>query len=244
MKKKAEKIIYASVIVPTRNEESRLKACLDALMNQKTKYLYEIIIVDTKSTDNTISIAEKYNCIIIHEPISGRNIARKTGTEHAKGKIICFTEADCIVPENWIETIVETFNKNLKIIGVVGRYTFINSTPLYEGLRRVSMPITDNYFRMIHGHYPFRASNCAITNIALKSIGGVNTKTREFDDVELSMRASKKGSIQYLPNLYIKTEDRRVKDRIFRYLGESLGNYFRTCILKQYISEKRFADIR
>jgi glycosyltransferase involved in cell wall biosynthesis len=244
MKKKTSEDIKVSVIIPTKNEELRIRSCLEALANQKTNYTFEIIIVDTNSIDNTVKIAKRFSKHIIHEPIPGRNIARKTGSEAAKGQIICFTEADCIVPQNWIQTIVKTFEQYPDIIGVVGRYTYIHSSFFNETLRSICMPILDYYFRLMHGHFAFRASNCAITKRALTAIGGVSQKAREYDDVELSMRAASAGRIHYLPKLSVQTEDRRINGRLFQYMKEGLGNYYRTGIRKQYISQQTYADIR
>ena len=60
-----------SVIVPTFNEEERIKRLLDSIKKQTYKD-YEIIIGDYNSTDRTIQIAKRYGAIITH--------AKKKGT--------------------------------------------------------------------------------------------------------------------------------------------------------------------
>lgn len=243
MKSKDKKIIDISVIVPTKNEELRIEKCLRALSEQKTTYTFEVIVVDTKSTDKTLAIAKKYHCQIIKENIPGRNIARKSGSDAARGKYICFTEADCIVPNSWIQRMGDAFG-NDHIIGVVGTYQFINTTHRNEKLRKLFMPIADYYFRTAHGYFPFRASNCAIRSSTLKKIGGIHADAREFDEVELSMRASKEGYIKYIPSLQVITDDRRIRGRIFQHVKDVLGNYYKTVIKKEKISKQIYADIR
>ncbi|HQY12771.1 MAG TPA: glycosyltransferase, partial [Ferruginibacter sp.] len=50
-----------TVIIPARNEESNIAACLDSVCNQSyPKDLYEVLVVDDHSTDNTAAIARKY----------------------------------------------------------------------------------------------------------------------------------------------------------------------------------------
>ena len=50
---------YISVIVTVRNEEKTIGKCLTSLINQTlSKELYEIVVVDGKSTDNTCKIVE------------------------------------------------------------------------------------------------------------------------------------------------------------------------------------------
>ena len=49
----------ASIIIRTHNEEDWIGHCLDAVRNQTYKNI-EIIIVDNKSTDNTLKIAKTF----------------------------------------------------------------------------------------------------------------------------------------------------------------------------------------
>lgn len=233
-----------SVIIPTKNEEKVLDACLRSLKNQKTVYSFEVIIVDTKSTDRTLAIAKKYGARIIKESKPGRNIAHQTGANAARGDILCFTEADCQVPPAWIQTLVDVFKKAPTNVAAVGRYTFVDSTPFYASLPRIVMPIGDVLFRLMHGSYPIRASNFAIRAEALKKIGGFNLAAREFDDVELGMRVANIGSIGYVPHLAVQTLDRRFRGRLMQYVREAPYNYFQTCILKRPVGKKTFADIR
>ena len=50
-----------SIIIPARNEAENIQHCLDSICNQSyPKHLYEIIVVDDHSTDNTAAIVKKY----------------------------------------------------------------------------------------------------------------------------------------------------------------------------------------
>ena len=117
-----------SVIIPTKNEGKIIEACLCSLREQTTKHDFEIIMVDTNSRDNTLELAEKYGVKIVKENRPGKNKARETGSNHAAGEILCFTEADCQVPATWIDTIVKTFESHREAAAVTGIYTFSNST--------------------------------------------------------------------------------------------------------------------
>ncbi len=244
MKKKTTHQYKVSVIIPTKNEAKVLGACLTSLANQRTQVPYEILIIDTNSTDETTAIAKKFNVRIIKEPKPGRNLAHHTGAKNAHGDILCFTEADCVLPPTWIHQFIKAYETYPETDAFVGRYKYHQSTWLLTHASKTLMPVFDTMFRILHGHYAFRASNFAIRFASLQKAGGFNLHAKEFDDVELSMRVAKHGVIRYLPKLIIQTGDRRVKGRLPKYLKEAVTNYVRTCILKQTISQEVFADIR
>ena len=53
-----------SIIIPVYNSSKTLKECLDAIFNSSLKD-FEVIVVSDKSTDNSIEIAQNYQCKII-----------------------------------------------------------------------------------------------------------------------------------------------------------------------------------
>lgn len=57
-----------SIIIPARNEQECIKILLDELNDYK-EIIGEIILVDGNSNDNTVAIAQKYNCKIVNQKI-------------------------------------------------------------------------------------------------------------------------------------------------------------------------------
>lgn len=89
-----------SVIVPARNEEACLAACLESLVAQ-AGIDFEIIVVDDASTDRTAEIARSFDVKVISAPPlpenwTGKNNAMSAGTKIAKGKWLLFTDADTV----------------------------------------------------------------------------------------------------------------------------------------------------
>ena len=87
-----------SVIVPARNEEACLAACLESLVGQPGVD-YEVIVVDDHSTDATRQIAERFPVRLISADElpsgwTGKCNAVWTGAKAAKGKWLLFTDAD------------------------------------------------------------------------------------------------------------------------------------------------------
>jgi len=90
-----------SVIVPARNEEDCLGACLASLLRQ-TGVNFEILVVDDASTDGTRAIAASFPGVRIVDPgfppagWSGKNNAVTAGARTASGEWLLFTDADTV----------------------------------------------------------------------------------------------------------------------------------------------------
>jgi cellulose synthase/poly-beta-1,6-N-acetylglucosamine synthase-like glycosyltransferase len=106
--------IFITVIIPARNEEKNLPVLLDSLLAQSyPPELFEIMVMDDHSTDETTAIVKKYtNCTLIHlkdfippgEINSYKKKAIEIGIQQSKGQLIVTTDADCLVPPNWLQT--------------------------------------------------------------------------------------------------------------------------------------------
>lgn len=124
-----------SVIIATRNRGRNLGMTLNSL--DKTVVPdgldWEVIIVDNGSTDATYDICKSFadrnpeRFIYAYEPKKGKSIALNTGIRNARGKILAFTDDDCIVDINWISSIAKEFNYS-PVAAVGGRVELYNAT--------------------------------------------------------------------------------------------------------------------
>lgn len=114
--------MLASVVIPTYNRADKLKETIASVCNQSVSE-YEVLLVDDGSTQPRYGalldeIDDEYGRVrIIHQENSGPAAARNRGIEEAKSEFICFTDDDCIVPENWIERLVEPFESGIGAVG-------------------------------------------------------------------------------------------------------------------------------
>lgn len=112
-----------SVIIPARNEEENIESCLDTILNQSyPEDLFEVLVVDDFSSDNTAAIVSAYTSQNI-KLISLRNFveanainsykkkAIEIAVQQSTGDLIVTTDADCVVPENWLQTIAAFYQE-------------------------------------------------------------------------------------------------------------------------------------
>lgn len=123
---------FISVIVPAYNEEQVIKRRIENLLSQDyPKDKFEIIIVDSSSTDYTLKIAKDFeknnsNVRVLEEGVrKGKASAINLGKSYAKGEIILVTDANTIFEKNVLKEIAPHF-RNPKIGAVGGRFILSN----------------------------------------------------------------------------------------------------------------------
>src|SRR5687768_10577527 len=100
--------IYISIIIPARNEEENIGELLKVLQQQTyPKNLFEIIVVNDHSTDNTTEVVKQFPGIKLvelkDETINSyKKKAIETGIAAASGELIVTTDADCIPSPSWL----------------------------------------------------------------------------------------------------------------------------------------------
>ena len=112
-----------TVIIPARNEEKNIGACLQSLAAQTyPKNLLQIIVVNDHSTDSTAQIVQDFpaeNILLVNlaDHISGSiNSYKKKAIEvaigQASGELIVTTDADCTAPPEWIENMAYVYEND------------------------------------------------------------------------------------------------------------------------------------
>lgn len=105
-----------SIIIPVFNGEKYLARCIDSLLNQSYEN-NEYIFVNDGSIDHTLNILKKFQqkdkrIVIINKENTGVSDSRNQGIKKAKGKYICFCDADDMYEKKYIETMLDLIKKN------------------------------------------------------------------------------------------------------------------------------------
>jgi poly-beta-1,6-N-acetyl-D-glucosamine synthase len=116
-----------TVLVPARNEETNIAACLDSLLAQHYPgALWQCIVIDDHSEDSTAAIATRYanqniRLVSLKEQLNlavtnaYKKKAIETGVQLATGELIITTDADCIAAPNWLRSFAQRYEAALSV---------------------------------------------------------------------------------------------------------------------------------
>lgn len=175
-----------SVVIPVYNAANYLEECLFSIIDQKYKNI-EIICVDDGSTDNSITILEKWkkkdNRInVIHQENNGPSSARNKGLEYAHGDYITFVDADDFVKnEIYLSSISEIQKNNLDV------YSFAIESYPGGSVRRSSFPtgIIIDYKQLFASNNRIQSENalCFSVRFVFRSSIIKENKIRFYEDI-------------------------------------------------------------
>lgn len=190
---KSENELMVSVVIPAHNEENNILLLLNSLKNQNyPRDKFEVIIVDDNSTDKTkllveIFSSENINFKIISstkivDGLSPKVVAQNHGIENSRNEIIILTDADCVVNENWIKSLVSNFENGTAIVTGATIFNKRNNNFLfsmqqldYSSHNAISAgTIGQNLITNANG------TNFAIRRIALNQVGGILQVAKHF----------------------------------------------------------------
>ncbi len=103
-----------SIIIPTLNEEKTISQCLETVVNIPG---IEVIVSDGGSTDRTVEIAGQHRDVQVVHSLTGRGIQMNNGATCAKGEILLFLHADCILSREDVLKIRQIFDIGIFVGG-------------------------------------------------------------------------------------------------------------------------------
>ena len=98
-----------SIIIRAKDEERHIGRVLESIFRQNTPLPYEVILVDSGSSDKTLDIAKTYKVKIAAIPSSGFSYGYSLnyGIQQSSGEIVCCISAHCIPSHNgWLSELI------------------------------------------------------------------------------------------------------------------------------------------
>lgn len=224
-----------SVIVPVRNTEKLICACLQSLIDQEHKP-DEIIVVDNISTDATESRVKEFIArsnfpaiVLVAENNPGAGPARNHGVALSRNDIIAFIDADCEAAPDWLKQITELFEREPTLDMVVGHGIALQTDTILARLTymlRKKVQFMSSCHRaftdklMFRSQCPiFAAMNLAVRkNVYVELSGFDETFARAAgEDTDFALRAISIGKrIEYYPQVQVYHNERNNLLAVFK----------------------------
>lgn len=221
-----------SVVIPAYNEGKFIEPTLKSLLNQTHKD-FELIVVDNASTDDTAIIAESFGARVVVQKIKGVAAARQKGFESARGEIIASTDADSIVPANWVAKIAERYEKDSRLAGFGGLANLYSGALTATAAGRYLFPIFWQIDKMVSGGWNMSGFNMSVRKSAFKKIGGFDTNLKMGEDIDLSKKLRTVGRVKIDMNLFVFSSGRRYATGIMSGLSIYAPWWISKVILKR-----------
>ena len=184
--------VDASVIIPARDAARTLPGTLAALAAQDAAGVrFEVVVVDDGSTDGTRDVvaAAPLDVRLVDGAGDGPGGARNRGAAVARGRLLCFTDADCEPAPEWLGAIVRAADGGADL--VQGRVLPPPDSPVGPFDRSIAVT---------HAHGLFETANLAVSRSLFERLGGFESILlprfgKELgEDVWLGWRAVRAGA--------------------------------------------------
>lgn len=175
-----------SVVIVTYNEENRIRNCIESVVAASRGLVeFELILVDSNSTDRTVEIAAEYPITIFQIPddeLTTPGAGRYVGTQVANGEMILFVDGDMIVKRNWLERAITVLKTEEGTAAVDGQLNAPAETNIesVDAVRGVALYNAD----------------------ALAAVGGFDPHLKSLEDIHLGFELTAAGyDLRRLPEV-------------------------------------------
>ena len=173
-----------SIVIPMFNAENTIDDQLKSLLMQEFNGAWEIVIVDNRSADASVSRVQAWQAhhnrvrTVTADEKRGPAYARNQGAYASSGRLIAFCDADDMVAPDWLASMWAAANMADVIVAVEDHGTLNGWAPELRAISTTKFP-----------YLPWsRGGNIAVTRRAFEKIGGWDEERRIGEDVEFSWR--------------------------------------------------------
>ncbi len=116
-----------TILIRARNEEKLLPRCLEMIFRQETRFGFEVLLIDSGSTDGTVACARRFPGVVIREIAAeafNYGATLNEGIRLARGRYVVALSAHCVpVDGHWLQCLVEPLEGDPTIGASFGRQT-------------------------------------------------------------------------------------------------------------------------
>lgn len=204
-----------SIIIPTLNESTGIRKCLDNLKQIKNTE-YEIIISDGKSTDDTLAICREYtDKIVVYNKPERQTIAngRNLGAGIAQGEYLIFIDADVIIPcpDEFLTKALKIFENDPDLLAITATIKIYPETEtladkFFCPLVNFTHHLNNNILKKGSASGEFQMIKCS----AFLQAKGFNDLLVTYEDNDMFERLAKIGKTRMIKDLVVFHSGRRM----------------------------------
>jgi GT2 family glycosyltransferase len=197
-----------SIVIPVYGKASLTRQCLEALLTPPfEKTVYEIIVVDDASPDETAELLRTYDDrirVVTHTVNQGFARTCNDGAASAAGEYLVFLNNDTIPRTGWLDSLVSYITAHAQVAAVGSKLLYPNDTVQHAG----TVILQDRWPRHVYVGFPadhpavnksrrFQAVTAAsmlIRRQRFEELGGFDaTFVNSYEDVDLCLRINALG---------------------------------------------------
>lgn len=223
-----------SFVVPCYNEVEYIGSCLASIRQQKIDpSTYEIIVVDNGSTDGTKELAASLGATVLLNSKRGAAASRNLGAQHAKGELLAFVDADCILDTMWLSKLSTHFlSESVSAVAAPAVPDIEGMTWVEKAWDKVFVRFTSNSLRDVVTVSNLASSNMLINKCCFKAVGGFDENLLSCEDYDLSQRLLKRGTLLLDLNIFVThlRESKTIRELFCREIVR--GRFSLRCFIK------------
>jgi GT2 family glycosyltransferase len=215
-----KEIPFVSIVVPVRNGERTLRACLTSILRSGFPAdRREVVVVDNGSTDSTPEVARSLPVRCVREDRVGLSEARNRGIAESVGEVIVFTDADCVVADTWPGELVAGLAESPEAAVVAGDMVpFPPQTPVERYLARRKPSYLEWSLTHPHAQPWFQFTNAAVRRETFDAVGVFDTRFQGgCEDIDFCWRLIAAGlEVRRRPEAIVLHQNRTTAVQLIR----------------------------
>lgn len=214
-------MIDLSIIIPVYNAGILIDRCLDSIFSQQTKYIYEVILIDDGSTDNSVELIhqrKEQNIKLLQQENFGPAKARNQGIAAAKGRFITFLDADDYWKEEFIGKTLDFLYEHQECIAVSvsqKHITISGESTVPSCTNEYNTPIViDDFYEFWAKYSHICTGSIVIRTATALAAGGQREDLLICEDLEYWAILGTYGLFGFIPEVLFVSDGLKVTNKI------------------------------
>ncbi len=219
-----------SIVIPVLNESDRIAQLIQYLRMNGGTALYEILVIDGGSIDNTVALAQGAGATVLLSSICSRAAQMNVGARHAQADLLYFVHADTLPPSTYVAEIEASLQKGY-VMGCF-RYQFDSKSLILR---------INAYFTRFHKLWCQGGDKTFyIKSEVFKALGGYDEYYVVMEEYDFLIRSMKQYPLDVMPaNAIVSARKYRQKS----WLRVQIANLVAFSMFRRKVKPDRMKEV-